>query len=289
MIPRVATGSTMDDVVLANFDYGRLDEEESRVRLRLNSTVVNVQHAGSPDEATHVAATYVNSGRALRVRGKLCIMAGYNAMVPKICPELPSVQKNALALASKSPIIYTTVLLRNWHAVHKLGVGYVAAPGSYYGMAMLDFPVTMGGYSFSQNPEQPIVMHMERFPKGPDHDATLREQILAGRRELYATPFETIERETRRQLAGILAGGGFDPAEDIAAITVNRWGHGYAYPADDAFGPQYADGEQPMIVARQRLGRIAIANSDAGGEAYLSTAIEQAHRAVSELNSIETP
>ena len=38
MIPRVAPGTTMEDVVLAPFDYGRLDEADSNVRLRLEST-----------------------------------------------------------------------------------------------------------------------------------------------------------------------------------------------------------------------------------------------------------
>jgi spermidine dehydrogenase len=286
MIPRVAAGSTMDDVVLADFDYAKLDEKSSPVRLRLNSTVVNVSHEGSLKESSHVVATYVTGGQARRVRGRLCVMAGYNAMVPAICPELPAAQKQALALANKSPIVYTSVLLRNWRAVYKLGIGYVAAPGSYYGMAMLDFPVSMGGYTFSQNPDQPIVMHMERFFKGTDPSASLRDQILAGRRELYATPFESLERETRAQVAGMLAGGGFDPAEDIAAITVNRWGHGYAYPGDYPFDPKYADDERPIVVGRQRFGRIAIANSDAGGEAYIAAAIDQAYRAVTELANI---
>jgi spermidine dehydrogenase len=159
----------------------------------------------------------------------------------------------------------------------------MASPGAYYGMAMVDFPVSLGGYAFSKNPDQPIILHMERFPKGNDPLASLREQMLAGRRELFATPFETIERETRQQLAGALASGGFDPAEDIAAITVNRWGHGYAYPGSYPFDPEYEDDKRPIVVGRQRFGRIAIANSDAGGQAYVGAAIDQAHRAVSEL------
>ena len=35
--------------------------------------------------------------------------------------------------------------------------------------------------------------------------------------------------------------------------------------------------------ARQSSGRVAIANSDAGGDAYAHLAIDQAHRAVREL------
>jgi spermidine dehydrogenase len=283
MIPRAAAGSSMDDIVLAEFDYARLDNKDSSVRLRLNSTVVNVTHDGPVEKAAEVAVTYITRGQACRVRGKQCVMAGYNAMLPKICPDLPAVQKDALALANKSPIIYTSVLLRNWRALHRLGIGYMASPGGYYGMAMVDFPVSLGGYAFSKSPDQPIILHMERFPKGNDPLASLREQILAGRRELFATPFETIERETRQQLAGALASGGFDPANDIAAITVNRWGHGYAYPGNYPLDPEYEDDKRPIVVGRQRFGRIAIANSDAGGQAYVGAAIDQAHRAVSEL------
>jgi spermidine dehydrogenase len=36
-------------------------------------------------------------------------------------------------------------------------------------------------------------------------------------------------------------------------------------------------------VGRKPFGRISIANSDAGGQAYTDTAIDQAYRAVSEL------
>ncbi len=44
--------------------------------------------------------------------------------------------------------------------------------------------------------------------------------------------FETFERKIRNQLSRILSAGGFDPARDIEAITLNRWPHGYAYGHD---------------------------------------------------------
>ena len=75
--------------------------------------------------------------------------------------------------------------------------------------------------------------------------------------------------------------GGFASASDIAAITVNRWPHGYGYVANSLFdGDDY---EQVLERARQKSGRVAIANSDAGGDAYAHLAIEQAARAVQEL------
>jgi spermidine dehydrogenase len=101
---------------------------------------------------------------------------------------------------------------------------------------------------------------------------------------MLSTSYESIERDTRTQLAGMLAGGGFDPRRDIAAITVNRWPHGYAYDHNTLFSDELEENEQPWVVGRQRFGRIAIANSDAGGRAYLDCAIDQARRAVNEIS-----
>jgi spermidine dehydrogenase len=105
-----------------------------------------------------------------------------------------------------------------------------------------------------------------------------------GRVQLYSTTFETFERNIRDQLARTLGPGGFDPARDIAAITVNRWPHGYAYEYNSLFDEFWLNGgETPCEVARKQFGRIAIANSDAAAYAYTDAAIDQAYRAVQEL------
>ena len=83
----------------------------------------------------------------------------------------------------------------------------------------------------------------------------------------------------------MLAKGGFDPARDIEGIAVNRWPHGYAFTPSPLFDPEYGPGEAPHEIGRRRFGRIAIANSDAGGRAYLDEAIDQAWRAVGELDA----
>jgi spermidine dehydrogenase len=286
MIPRVAPGTTMEDVILAPFDYARLDETDSNVRLRLESTAVRVEHDGAPESAKRVGVTYVRDGKAYRVWASSCVLAGYNAMIRFLCPELPAVQRDALALAGKMPIIYTNVLMRNWYAWKKLGIGFIASPASYHAVSMLDYPTSLGGYKYAQDPDEPIVVHMERFFIGKQRDASPREQHRAGRHEMFTTPFETIERETRAQLAGALSGGGFDPAGDIAAITVNRWGHGYANSYGPRRDPNNSDEVYPHIVGRKRFGRITIANSDAGDSASVRAAIDQAHRAVEELGSV---
>ncbi|MEH6551755.1 MAG: NAD(P)-binding protein [Pseudomonadales bacterium] len=283
LIPQVAPGHTMDDVVLAKFDYSKLDLEDSDIRVRLNSTAVHIDHDGEASNDEPVKVSYVRNGITYQVSGKNCVFAGYNAILPHLCPALPSQQKKALSKAIKSPILYTSVLLKNWHALKKLGVGFLCSPGSYYSVSFLDFPVSMGGHDYAADPSEPIVLRMERFPTGDNPMLTPREQFLAGRRELYSTSFEAIERETRTQLAGALAGGGFDPTEDIIAITANRWGHGYAYGPYSLFDTPDSNGQYPHEIGRQKFGRLTVANSDAAASASINAAIDEAYRAVDEL------
>ena len=285
LIPDAASGSTLQDIVLADFDYGKLDVDGAPVRLRLNSTAVNVRHDGRPESANPVRIDYVRHGRHGQVRARHCVLACYNAIIPFLCPDMPEQQRQALSTSLKTAVLYTNVALNNWRAWKASGVGAVSAPGSYHVNAMLDFPVDMGGYEFSNEPGDPIVVHMERFPHRPNAGFSKREQAPLGRHEMLATPFETIERNTREQLAAMFADAGFDPARDIEAITVNRWPHGYATRdwLEDDYYDDDNDARYWYVRGRQRFGRIVIANSDAGASATVDMAVQQAHRAVAEL------
>ena len=280
--PGAVPGTTMEDVVTARADYSKLDQADAKVRLRLNSTVMHVQHAeagaNSPKE---VEVTYLRGAKLQSVRGKNCVLACYGMMIPYICPELPEKQKDALSYLVKTPLVYTHVALRNWTSFAKLGVHQIVAPGSYHTYIALDFPVSVGQYQFPSNPEEPMVLFMLRTPCKPG--LSMRDQYRAGRVELMGTPFATFERNIRDQLGRMLGAAGFDSARDIEGITVNRWAHGYAYTPNSLFDPAWKDEEKPWVIGRKPLGRIAIANSDAGANAYTNEAIDQAHRAVSEL------
>jgi len=157
----------------------------------------------------------------------------------------------------------------------------VYAPGSYHTTLRLNPEVDIGGYRSAQTPDEPILLQMYRSPCKPG--LSEHEQNKAGRAELLATSFATFEHHIRDQLARTLGPGGFDPADDIQAITVNRWPHGYAREYNPLFDPEVPAAQQPHVIGRARFGRIAIANSDAGGLAYTDSAIDQASRAVHEL------
>ncbi len=281
LIPAVAAGNTMDDVVTARFDYGRLDEPGAPARVRLDSTVVRVLHRGAPESAADVELTYVRAGKAERVRGSYAVLACWNSVIPYLCPEMPEQQKQALSYAVKLPLTYTNVVIRNWRCFHKLGISGVSCPGSYFAGVSLDFPVSLGDYRYPSSPDEPTALHLSRSSTKPGLPP--KEQFRAGRYELLTTPFRVFEHNIRDQLGRILGAGGFDPASDIEAITVNRWPHGYAYEYAYLGEPDWTDEDMPCVIGRKPFGRVAVANSDAGGEAYVDCAIDQGHRAIRDL------
>jgi spermidine dehydrogenase len=147
----------------------------------------------------------------------------------------------------------------------------------------MDFPVSMGGYEFTQKSGEPTVIHGTYCPTVPDQGLTQREQHIAGRKHLYEMSFADFERDIIRQMSGALEGGGFDAQKDIAAITVNRWPHGYAHEYNELFDPpEWSRASGPHQVGAAQIGRISIANSDAAAYAYVNGAIDAADRAVNE-------
>ena len=286
LVPGCIQGHTMQDIVTARADYGKLDQPSSSVRIRLNSTVARVRQSGAPHSANEsagkdeVEVVYVKDGKLQRVKAKACVLACYNGMIPHLCTELPEAQKEALQYGVKEPFIYTHVAIRNWTAFQKLGVRQIISPGGYHCFTMLDFPVSLGTYRFPSNPQEPMVLFMLRTPCKPG--LPRRDQYRMGRFELIDTPFSTFERNIRDQLQRMLSPGGFNSSRDIAAITVNRWAHGYAYEYDSFSDPHWERDQRPCVIGRKQFGRISIANSDAGASAYTNAAIDQAYRAVQE-------
>ena len=282
LVPGSVPGHTAEDVVTAKLDYGRLDRPESPVRIRLNATVVGVRNAGGP-ESREVEVVWVRDGSVAKARARGAVMACWNMMIPYLCPELPEKQKDALLYGAKVPLVYTSVALRDGQSFAKLGAREITCPGMFHNEVRLDRAENIGGYRSPASPSEPALVRMTRTPCEPGLPE--REQHRAGRIELLATSFETFERSIRDQLARVLGGGAFDPARDIEAITVNRWPHGYAYEYNPLFDPDWPEGERPCDVGRKRFGRIVIANSDAAAAAYMDQAIDEAWRAVRELET----
>jgi spermidine dehydrogenase len=286
LVPASAPGDSMEDIITARFDYSRLDQEENATRIRLNSTVVGLRHQDGKLDAD-VDVTYVSENEARTVTARKVVWAGYHAMLPYVCPDVPEDQAAAQGSSVRAPLVFTNVLVRNWRSFVNLGMWRAYCPGSFFQSVRVNRPVSIGDYRFPQSPDEPVVLHLQHMPLVPGMPAA--EQFRAGRRVLLETSFETFERNVREQLGRMLGPGGFDPARDIAGITVNRWPHGYAFSVDAESGdvawwPEYWQRERrPWVDARQSIGNIVIAGTDASSNAMTESAIEEAHRAVHDL------
>ena len=273
MIPDVGKGNNAEELVLSKFNYAELDKSSNTVRIRLNSTAVNVRHGGDPESSSEVFVNYVNDNKSYQVKGKGVVMACYNMMIPYIVSDLPEEQAAALRLQSKSPVQYTTVGLKNWRAIKEIGMGLAMSPGNMHQAVLMDFPVSMGGYEYTRTPDDPCVIQMISCPYGKTVGAPRLEQFREARYRMLSLQFKDYEEEIRSHLSGMLPNGTFDFDRDVQSISVNRWAHGYTVS-----GPGDSTKQ-----GRQAFGRITIANCDSAPGADAKTAIRMASRAVSEL------
>ena len=278
LIPAVAPGTTADNVSVAAFDYARLDEADSPVRLRLNSTVTHVANRDGSAETT-----YVLDGVARKIRSRHCVLACYHSVIPYICPELSPQQREALSYQVKTPLVLTNVLLRSAKPMNDLGINVVRCPGRMHGRLFLFHGINTGGYSHAMADEGPVPLVFWGTISPPPGARSLKEQLRASRQLMLGLSFEDYEREVRTVLDGLLGPAGFDAQQDILAITVNRWPHGYSYEYMDLWDPDFEEGQYPHQVASRPFGNVSIANSDAGASAYTHVAIDEAYRAVGEL------
>ena len=279
LIPQVAKGNSMEDLITSRFNYSQLDLDDSPVRVRLNSTAVNVVNR----DKELVDISYVSGSRAFKVTGRNCILAGYNGMIPHLCPDMPEVQKQNLAYGSKVPFVSANVLLKTSAAMRKSGTSLYQCCNEFFELVTDAPPVDLGDYSVSTNSGDPMVMYMLHMPapEGDDNQSG-RDLCRLGRHKIMASTFADYEREIRQQLAGMFGADGFDADRDIEAIIINRWSHGYAYEYMDLHDPRWAPGQAPHELGRQPFGRISIANSDSEAYAYVQAAIDAAVRAVGE-------
>jgi spermidine dehydrogenase len=250
------------------------------VRLRLNSTVVRAENT---DDG--VAVSYVADDRLLRVRARHAVMGCYHVMLPHLCPQLAEAQKEAQRYQVKHPLLVTNVLVRSAEPFRRLGISGAYCPGRLHGMVWPCRGVNTGGYRDDWTDAGAIPVQFWGSLQPPAPGLPVKDQLRAARHRLLGMSFQDFEREVRTVLQGLLSPAGFSARDDILAITVNRWPHGYSYAYLDLWDPDWKPGQAPHEIARRPLGNISFANADAGAEAYTHTAIDEAWRAVRELKT----
>jgi len=276
MLPTAVPGpDTMEGVFNSRVNYDQLDRAEHPVRVRLRSLAIRIEHQGPLERAQRVVVSYLQpGGRVHRVTARSVVVAAWGMVAKHIVPELPVEQRRALEDYRYCSAIYINVLLRHWRPIAEIGASEMFWPDGYCTWMQISDPLRVGEYHPDYHPDRPTVLSMYKYIYKPGLPPA--DQMMLGRYELENKPFEEYEREIRSELNHALGPWGFDAAEDILAITVNRWGHGYNF-----FPPQ--PGKTPAYeLGRTRLGRISFAGADAGGTPWTQAAMEQAHRAAHE-------
>ena len=279
MIPDVAPNMKgFEDVAIARFNYGALDQADQSTRIRLNSTVVGVREVDD-----YVQIDYVQQGKPLRITANHCVLACYNNLIPALCPEMSDAQKSGLGYGVRVPFVYANILLENGRAFSELGVQITQCPYDPFQWVSAAPTVTSGGYEPPRGPDDPMVVFMMASPTPADGtEGTTRDLLRMGRHKIYASTFDDYEQQIREQLQKMLGKHGFNHEADIKAITVNRIPHGYAYWYQGLDDPEWEEGQAPHEIGRQQFGRISIANTDSEVTPLMNAAFDAAHRAVEE-------
>ena len=286
IIPDAVPGSTMEDLVTATVDYAAMDRAENPVRLRLGASVVKVAHDGDPaTAATSVTLTYVEEGALKTVTGSQVILACWHRVIPHITDELPAAQVEALNDQVKTPLVYANVLVRNFEAFAKLGIGgFSTVPSGFWSRSSRRRSGLDGRLPVRRSRRRtPFSFTSGRFPASATA-CSARDQATAGRYRLTTMTFEDMERMHPRPAAARPR----PPAASTPRATSRRSPStaGATATRSNTCGPGTAtgrDGPLPIETARKGWGRIAIANADSGAYAYAHSAIDQAGRAVNEL------
>ena len=282
LIPDSIPGpNTLEAVCRNNIDFQALDRPGQPSRIRLDSTTVWVRHESTPSASNFVTVAYTRGGKVYRVKARSVVMAGGCWTSKLVVRDLPSAHRQAYDQFYRSPCMMANVALRNWRFLYKLGISgcqWFEGLGSFTAVRKLP---TFSTDKKTIGPDSPVVLTLKVL--FPHPGLPLRDQGNLGRAELLSTSFRDYERQIRAQLTEMFSASGFDPARDIAGIVLNRWGHAYVSPQPGFFFGK--DGNPPprAILRAAPFGRITFANTDLSGTPDHRTAIEEAHRAVSQL------
>jgi spermidine dehydrogenase len=284
LIPAAIAGTpSLDDVHNRQVDFAALDRSESPIRIRLDSTVVRVEHAGAVETADHVQVTYVRHGELQRLKARTVVMASGGWINRHVVGDLPAEYHDAYDDFIHAPILVVNVALRSWKFLYDLGITGCRWEGGFGFSCNIRRPMLVGECRQPLDPGRPIVLTFYVpfcYPGLP-----AREQGERGRKELLQTSYAEYERRIIAQMVRLFGRAGFDAERDVAGIVLNRWGHAYVVPQPGFFFGR--DGRPaPRDVVRRRFGRIAIGHSELQGLQSRMSGFLEAQRAVAQLREV---
>src|SRR5207247_9054193 len=120
LVPDAFAGPRTVDAVWQNrVNFRALDRTGQSTRLRLNCTVVRVEHAGDPASASTVVVTYVKGNRLYKVRARSVVVAGGSWTAKHIVHDLSTSHREAYAQFYRSPFLMAYLAVGTWCFLYK--------------------------------------------------------------------------------------------------------------------------------------------------------------------------
>lgn len=273
-------GDRFEDIYNGTINFSALDDPAARVRMRLASTAVRVEHNGEPENSDFVKVTYVQNGKAFSLKARAVAMASGSWVAKRVVRDIPETHRRAMDKFIRSPVLVVNVALTNWRFLRNLGLTACRWFDGFGFSCNIRRPMTVGDYKPPLDPARPAVLtlYVPFFYPG----LPAREQGVKGRKELLSKSFSDYEILIRKQMLKLFGNAGFDPGSDIAGIILNRWGHAYVNPQPGFYFGQSGE-ESPSDVVRKPFGRIAFGHSEHNGHQHWVGAVEEGARAVDHL------
>lgn len=279
LIPKAMPGDlNFADVLNNPVFFAALDGKDSLTRIRLNATVLRVEHQGDG-----VAVTFEWNGKLYRSRGRAALAASAGWANRHILADMPAELGAAYDQFVYAPALSVNVALRHWRFLHKLRAPAVRYFDGEFGWSCnIRQPMHTAGFQPPLHPDKPIVLTFYTGIYAPGRSA--KDQGDEGRKQLLATSYAEYERLIRKQLTTLFADAGFNAANDIAGIVLNRWGHARVIqPPGFYYGVNGAP--SPRQTVERGFGKIAIAHSELAGHQSATAALAQGKRAAAQLTA----
>jgi spermidine dehydrogenase len=272
LLPDSLPGQDFNSLMYGPVNFTALDRDGAALRMRLNSTVLRVEHVNT----NALAVTYEKGGSLFKARARAVVMASGGWVNKHILVDMPPDLRAAYDQFAYAPALIVNVALRQWRFLYDLGVTacrwFAADDGIGYCCNIRQNMTTEGVL----HPDRPAVLSFYMGLAIPGLPAAA--QGATSRARFLATPYMDFELKIRRQMVTLFGQYGFKPERDIAAIVLNRWGHARLIePPGFHYG--VAGKPSPLERVREGYGRVAIGHSELNGAQHWGSALEYGKRA----------
>jgi spermidine dehydrogenase len=277
LIPESITGGkNFEDILFNPINFKALDRSRNPISIRLNSTAIDIRHAGPIDTTKHVNVTYQENGVIKRVKAKTVVSAIGGWVGKNIIKDLPPAITDAYKEFHHSPILVVNVAVRHWRFLNELGISSARWFEGFGDFFSIRRPMDTGEKNQPFEPNKPAVMTFYVPFNNPGHPISVQGTL--GRAELLSKSYSDYEKEIVEQMTLMFADYGFNARRDIAGIVLNRWGHAYISPQPGFhFGKDGKDA--PKEIVKKGYNRIQFGHSELSGYMSHTNALIEGSRA----------